>query len=272
MWQAKFFEALPKIVDEYPTSQFVFLSLGTHKCHKTDLRTQLTWMNQSWHKLVKRKDWPAQGWLRYVELYRRPNDFVSPIFRCLMLVPSSYFGKKYVSEERWSELWKDCLNVDYNPVVSTQPIRTPNKTLPLNGIEMLGGEMPGGLWVDGRPTLRSPRGTGKEGLINSVKYVLEVVGISMRFFLDEDLNNSETSLITNKAEVRQMSNEEWLAELTKDLKNTKGATTGGSFRKHMKVLEKKSNLIHSKESQEFEKSTNVKKYIFGWRETLKFTL
>lgn len=272
MWQAKFFEALPQIVDEYPTSQFVFLSLAARKCHKTDLRTQLTWMNQSWHRLVKRKDWPAQGWLRYVELYRRPSDFVNPVFRCLILVPSSYFGKKYISEERWSELWKDCLNVDYNPVTSTQPIRTPNKTRPPNGIEMPGSAMAGGLWVDGRPTLRSPGGTGKEGLINSVKYVLNNVGISMRFLWDEVSDGGEASLTSSKAEVRQISNEEWLAELTKDLKNTKGATTGGAFRKHMKALEEKSNLTHSKESQEFETSTNVKKCIFGWRETLKLTL
>lgn len=272
MWKAKFFEVLPRILDEHPTSQFVFLTLAAQKCHKKDLRTHLTQLNLSWHRLVKRKNWPAQGWLRYVDLYRGSGDFIYPLFRCLMLVPSSYFGKKYVSEERWSELWQDCLGVDYNPIVFTQPIRTPNKKLPPNGIEPPGSAMPGGLWVDGRPTLKSPSGTGKEGLIAAVRYVLESISIPSYFLLDKMSDSSDTSLSSSQPDVRQITNEEWLTELTKDLKNMKGATTGGVFRNYMKALEKKSNSIHSRESEKSEKSTNVNKCIFGWRETLKVTL
>jgi hypothetical protein len=139
MWRAKAFRVLPKVIEEYPKSRFIFLTLTVKNCQLSELRETLTWMNKSWELLTKRKEWPAQGWIKSVEVTRSSDDSAHPHFHCLLMVPPSYFkGGAYLSQQRWSELWKACLKVDYNPVVNIQVIKPPKGTLEgQEGVAML---------------------------------------------------------------------------------------------------------------------------------------
>ena len=125
MWRAKAFKVLPKVIEQYPKSRFVFLTLTVKNCQLSELKQTLAWMNKSWTLLTKRKEWPAQGWIKSVEVTRSSHDLAHPHFHCLLMVRPSYFTTGYLSQKRWSEIWQDCLKVDYTPVVHIQTIKPP---------------------------------------------------------------------------------------------------------------------------------------------------
>ena len=138
MWRAKAFKVLPQVIEKYPKSRFIFLTLTVKNCQLSELKQTLAWMNKSWTLLTKRKEWPAQGWIKSVEVTRSHDDSAHPHFHCLLMVRPSYFTTGYLSQKRWSELWGDCLKVDYNPVVHIQTIK-PSKGIQdaLDGSAML---------------------------------------------------------------------------------------------------------------------------------------
>jgi len=133
MWRARFFKALPEIQAKYPTSRWIFLTLTVSNCEISELRETLTWMNVAWSKLTRRKNFPALGFVKSVEVTRSPDSTAHPHFHCLMLVPASYFSHKYISQAEWGNLWQSCLKTDYTPVVdirAVKPKKTPLKAKP----------------------------------------------------------------------------------------------------------------------------------------------
>jgi plasmid rolling circle replication initiator protein Rep len=129
MWRAKAFKVLPQVIEKYPKSSFLFLTLTVKNCRLEELRETLTWMNKAWKKLTERATWPAQGWIKAVEVTRDHQDWAHPHFHCLLMVPPGYFrGGVYLSQERWSQLWGDCLKVNYTPVVHIQAVKAPKGT------------------------------------------------------------------------------------------------------------------------------------------------
>lgn len=125
MWRARFFKALPKLVNDYPTARFLFLTLTVRNCPVEELRETLGWMNQGWKRMIERKVWPALGFVRSTEVTRNTNDCTAhPHFHCLLMVPSSYFvGRVYLSQEKWTDLWQSCLRIEYSPRVDVRAVK-----------------------------------------------------------------------------------------------------------------------------------------------------
>jgi plasmid rolling circle replication initiator protein Rep len=125
MWRARFFKALPEIQDKYPTGRWIFVTFTVKNCELTDLRITLNWMNAAWHKLIKRKEFPALGFVKSVEVTRKLEDGTAhPHFHCLMLVPAGYFKRGYISHAKWQELWQSCLKTDYSPRVDVRVVKS----------------------------------------------------------------------------------------------------------------------------------------------------
>ena len=123
VWRARFFTALPKIRKEYPTARFLFLTLTVKNCELADLRSHLVWMNKSWVRLSQRQQFPALGFLKSVEVTRSTNGTAHPHFHAILMVPQNYFSRNYLSQEKWTELWKEALRVDYTPVVNVKAVK-----------------------------------------------------------------------------------------------------------------------------------------------------
>lgn len=124
MWRARFLEAFPRIVGDYPTARFVFLTLTVRNCSLTDLRANISHLNKSWARLVKRKRFPAIGWVKSVEVTRNAaTGEAHPHLHVLMMVGSGYFGKNYIKQADWRVLWQQSLKVDYLPVVNIKTIK-----------------------------------------------------------------------------------------------------------------------------------------------------
>jgi plasmid rolling circle replication initiator protein Rep len=123
MWKAKAHQILPKIVSCYPTHRWLFMTLTVKNCPIVDLRDTLTEMNGGFGRLVKRKLFPALGWLKSMEVTRGENGDAHPHFHCLLMVPASYFDRGYIRQSKWVELWRDCMRLDYDPVVDIRAMR-----------------------------------------------------------------------------------------------------------------------------------------------------
>lgn len=123
VWRARFFQALPKIRKEYPTARFLFLTLTVRNCELSELRSCLVDMNKSWERLTKRKQFPALGWLKSVEVTRSTNGTAHPHFHAILMVPQNYFSRNYISQEKWTELWMESLRADYTPVVNVKAVK-----------------------------------------------------------------------------------------------------------------------------------------------------
>lgn len=134
MWVARLSEALPKLLADHPSVHFVFLTLTVRNCEVQELRETLGKMNQAWKRLSLRKAFPALGFLKSVEVTRGLDGSAHPHFHIMLVVPPSYFtGRLYLSQAKWSELWAKSLRVDYNPVVNVKKIKVRSDN-PLTGL------------------------------------------------------------------------------------------------------------------------------------------
>lgn len=125
MWRARFYKALPQFLDANPSLVPLFLTLTVRNCPLGQLRSQIQEMNKAFGRLTKRAAWPAIGWVKSVEVTRNPQTGEAhPHFHVLMFVRSRYFKtKSYLSQAAWRELWQDCLQVLYLPVVNIKRVK-----------------------------------------------------------------------------------------------------------------------------------------------------
>lgn len=130
-WKARAHQVLPQIIDKHPTSRWVFMTLTVKNCPIEDLRQTLTLMNKGFRKMSQRKIWPALGWLRSTEVTRGRDGNAHPHFHCLLMMPRSYFGRKYIKQNEWAKLWQDCMQLSYKPVIDVRAVRQAEKPMQL---------------------------------------------------------------------------------------------------------------------------------------------
>ena len=122
MWKAKAYQVLPKVVKDFPKHRWLFLTFTVKNCPIEKLRSTLTHLNKSFVRLTKLKDWPADGWIKSVEVTRGRDGNAHPHLHALLMVPASYFGVAYVSQARWVEMWRSSAKLDYNPQTHVRAI------------------------------------------------------------------------------------------------------------------------------------------------------
>ena len=112
-------------VEKYPEWQFILLTVTQRNVSPKNLYKEISKIFKGWKRLSDRKDFSSiKGYLRVLEITH--NDSTGewhPHLHCLLFVPPSYFTHGYVSQERWSNLWRQCLGLDYDPVVWVSKVR-----------------------------------------------------------------------------------------------------------------------------------------------------
>jgi plasmid rolling circle replication initiator protein Rep len=131
MWKAKTYKILPKIVEAYPTHRWLFVTLTVKNVPITDLRETLTQMNKGFQRLSQLRVFPAIGWLRSTEVTRGRDGKAHPHFHCLLLVQPSYFGRNYIKQSDWVEMWRKSMRLDYNPVLDVQAVKQGDRPMEL---------------------------------------------------------------------------------------------------------------------------------------------
>lgn len=131
MWQARFLSALPSLEEQFPKARWLFLTLTIKNMPLVELRESLQNMNAAWNRLRLRPEFVdnVQGWIRTTEVTRANNDYAHPHFHCLLMVRPSYFAKNYIKQERWTDLWRECMRLDYQPIVNIKPVKPKDKDI-----------------------------------------------------------------------------------------------------------------------------------------------
>jgi plasmid rolling circle replication initiator protein Rep len=124
MWRAKFFQAIPTILNQNPTARFIFITLTVRNCELSELRSVLEWMNDGWRRLTKLRNFPALGFVRSTEVTRGANDTAHPHFHALLMVSPAYFGRAYITQKQWTALWRNSLRADYEPIVDVRSVKS----------------------------------------------------------------------------------------------------------------------------------------------------
>jgi plasmid rolling circle replication initiator protein Rep len=123
MWKAKAYRILPKVVRDYPKHRWLFLTLTIRNCPIQKLRDSLEQMNKSFTRLSQLKAFPGEGWVKSTEVTRGKDGSAHPHFHVLLMVPASYFsGQDYLSQEKWTELWRQAARLDYKPMTHVRAI------------------------------------------------------------------------------------------------------------------------------------------------------
>lgn len=124
MWQAKVYRALPRLLRDYPDTRFLFMTLTIRNCGVTQLRATLEQMRKAWVRLTQLRCFPARGWVRAVEITRSERYRTAhPHYHVLLMVPPAYFQGDYLKQAEWAELWRQCLRIDYKPVVDIRTVK-----------------------------------------------------------------------------------------------------------------------------------------------------
>ena len=113
-------KALPKVITDYPTMRYLFVTLALKNCAIGDLRKTIIHLNESFSRLAGIKEFPAVGYMKTVEVARGKSGDCQLRLHVLMGVKASYFGNRYISKKDWCLFWKRSAKVDYTPTIEVQ--------------------------------------------------------------------------------------------------------------------------------------------------------
>jgi len=131
MWKAKAYKVLPKIVATFPEHRWLFVTLTLKNTPITELKETLKVMNKGFQRLSQLKSFPAIGWLRSTEVTKGRDGNAHPHFHCLLLVPRSYFGRNYIKQSEWVEMWRKSMRLDYDPILDVRSVKEGSKPMEL---------------------------------------------------------------------------------------------------------------------------------------------
>ena len=131
MYKARAFKALPKMLADFPNARFLFMTLTLKNCPVHKLRESILHLNKSYSRLARRKNFPAIGYIKTVEVTRGRHGDAHPHLHILMMVEKSYFGRNYVNKKEWCAWWKRAAKVDYTPIIDVQAIKAKDSPLGL---------------------------------------------------------------------------------------------------------------------------------------------
>lgn len=108
--------------------KWLFLTLTARNCQTWNLRDTLRRRAKAFKRLKRRKFWRENvlGAIRYTEVdvgHEEPGT-AHPHFHCLLLVrPSMFEGKNYISQERWRDTWGQALQEGYLPRLGVERLQ-----------------------------------------------------------------------------------------------------------------------------------------------------
>lgn len=114
------------ISKDFPTYKYLLLTLTVPNVEIEHLPAKISDMAKAWKRLTLRKEFTsaAKGWFRTLEVtYSVKRDDYHPHYHILICVPSGYFKKTYITQERWLELWQHAMKDDSITQVDVRAIK-----------------------------------------------------------------------------------------------------------------------------------------------------
>jgi plasmid rolling circle replication initiator protein Rep len=232
MWVSRFFDAFPRIYAAYPDMRYIMLTLTVRNCSITDLRSTVDQMSKAWQRLSQRKSFPALGFVRSLEVTRGKDGSAHPHFHILLAVPPSYFGKNYLSKDKWAALWQDAMRLDYKPVCDVRIVKPRKDKEP---VLVEGMAVP--------DTIPDPMKVLMSAITETIKYTTK-----------------PADMVKEKS---------WFLEMVDQMQNVRAVALGGIFKQFLKETETEQDLITASETEVDKAIINEGGVYFGWRENVK---
>ena len=108
----------------------LFLTLTARNVTGTELKNEIKRFFDAWRNLTRYSEdfkRSVHGWFRALEVtYNKDDDTYRPQVHIVVSVKTTYCkdSNYYISQKKWSEIWKHYLNLDYIPVVHIQKVYT----------------------------------------------------------------------------------------------------------------------------------------------------
>lgn len=125
----KIFGQVSQVMDhlEKDTYRFLFLTLTVKNCSADDLPATVNALFEGWRFMYNKSSVFRKvvcGTFRTVEVTRnkKTGEF-HPHLHVILAVRPSYFKHDYLSQAEWSDLWRSCCNLGYNPIVDIRTIK-----------------------------------------------------------------------------------------------------------------------------------------------------
>src|SRR5699024_713444 len=116
-----------------PTVRWLFLTLTVRNVYDgTELNKSLSDMSKGFNRMMKYKKINKNlvGFTRATEVtVNNIDNSYNQHMHVLVCVESTYFynTENYVNQKCLIQLWKRCMNIDYDPIVNVQMIRAKKK-------------------------------------------------------------------------------------------------------------------------------------------------
>lgn len=132
----KIFSQVSKIMDSMQITneyEFLFLTLTIKNVDGPELNQAISDLIKGYLKLIRRKEVSKSvlGCFRALEVtYNENEQTFHPHLHIVLAVKKSYFSRNtdyFISQKRWSELWQECMNIDYVPIVHIEKTKGDNK-------------------------------------------------------------------------------------------------------------------------------------------------
>ena len=122
----KIFSQVTKIMDGIQAEndyEYLFLTLTVKNVDGPLLYDTVSDLISGYLKLIRKTivKRSVLGAFRAIEItYNRKSNQFHPHIHVVLCVKKDYFKNYYIKNQLWSELWKDCMNLDYNPVIDVR--------------------------------------------------------------------------------------------------------------------------------------------------------
>lgn len=120
MWQARAFKKLSLAIQGYPKARYGLLTLTVRNCQVSELKGSIQDLKSGYKRLRTRL--PVKNFVLgsawSIEVTRRYDGSAHHHMHVLIMgKASAACGRGYLSKAAWSNLWKECMNLDYEPIV-----------------------------------------------------------------------------------------------------------------------------------------------------------
>lgn len=130
----KIYANMSRIMGSMPQKEyaFIFLTLTVKNPDGEHLNSAIDDMMLAWKRFTLSKAFKSVvlGWYRGLEITHNIDlksesyDTYHPHFHCILAVKPSYFKSRgYLSQEKWTDLWKRSLKAEYDPIVNVKRVK-----------------------------------------------------------------------------------------------------------------------------------------------------
>lgn len=120
-----------QVVNEREKVKWVFLTLTVRNVEGEDLKNTMDQMTKAFNRFTKyaRFQKSVKGYFRAMEVTRnwdKESEWYGtyhPHFHVLLAVPNDYFGRNYIKQSEWTDMWQRAMKIDYTPIVHVAKVK-----------------------------------------------------------------------------------------------------------------------------------------------------